>query len=192
MAMANLLRVDSNCTLRPILQPTAFYPHTCRHRPFKASGRHHASQICAHSVGQRLRRRGRSTDRCSTIAHGILDAYRKDKGLLERQREAFRQSNVTRQSTAQEEDDEVCPAECVKEIKEGASLQYFFFVHPHCISMPCYAAIWPRKCHRHCMTICVTMQLTNLTRHWSRGVTRHWCGVDMQFTRRTYTVCCGT
>ena len=50
----------------------------------------------------------------------------------------------------------MCPAECVKEIKKGASLQCFFFVHPQCIFMPCYVAIWPRSSNRHCMTIRVT------------------------------------
>ena len=52
-------------------------------------------------------------------AHGILDAYRKDKSLLERQKEAFRQSNEGRSQTANDGDDETCPAECVREIREG-------------------------------------------------------------------------
>ncbi len=57
--------------------------------------------------------------RGSVAARGILDAYRKDKGLLERQKEAFRQNNEGQSQSANEEDDETCPAECVKEIREG-------------------------------------------------------------------------
>ena len=52
-------------------------------------------------------------------ARGILDAYRKDKSLLERQKGAFRQSNEGKSQTANHEDDETCPAECVREIREG-------------------------------------------------------------------------
>ena len=57
--------------------------------------------------------------RHSVIARGILDAYRKDKGLLDRQREALKQNSDARQPAASEEDDEVCPAECVREIHTG-------------------------------------------------------------------------
>ena len=57
--------------------------------------------------------------RHSIIARGILDAYRKDKGLLDRQREALKQNDEARQPVASEEDDEVCPAECVREIHTG-------------------------------------------------------------------------
>ena len=53
------------------------------------------------------------------MAHGILDAYRKDKGLLERQKEAFRQSNEETSPNVSDEDDGTCPAECVREIREG-------------------------------------------------------------------------
>ena len=57
--------------------------------------------------------------RHSIIARGILDAYRKDKGLLDRQKEALKQNSEARQPVASEEDDEVCPAECVREIHTG-------------------------------------------------------------------------
>ena len=59
--------------------------------------------------------------RHGVIARGILDAYRKDKGLLDRQREAFKQSSEARQPVASDEDDEVCPAECVREIHTGTN-----------------------------------------------------------------------
>ena len=57
--------------------------------------------------------------RHGVIVRGILDAYRKDKGLLDRQREAFRQNSEAKQPVASEEDDDVCPAECVREIHTG-------------------------------------------------------------------------
>lgn len=82
-----------------------------------------ASQTGGRSGGPGIRRLGKHKQRTTVLAHGILDAYRKDKGLLERQREAFRQSNEARQPPAEEADDEVCPSECVKEIKTG--LQYY-------------------------------------------------------------------
>lgn len=72
------------------------------------------------SVGSlRLSRLSWSSKRTSVAAHGILDAYRKDKGLLERQKDAFRQSNEGTSPNVSDEDEETCPAECVREIREG-------------------------------------------------------------------------
>jgi len=107
----------------PAASPSKF----CRRYPYKSPACRSASQANAAFGSPGLSRRSRDNNRSRSVAHGILDAYRKDKGLLQRQREAFSQSSEARRPDVDDNDDEVCQAECVREIKRG-TLKHD---HPH-------------------------------------------------------------
>jgi len=107
----------------PAASPLKF----CRRYPYKSPACRSASQTNAVFGSSGLSRRSRDNNRSPSVAHGILDAYRKDKGLLQRQREAFSQSNEAGRPDVDDNSDEVCQAECVREIKRGT----YKHDHPH-------------------------------------------------------------